>query len=455
MLQIYNSLSRKKELFKPREPGKIGMYVCGITVYDRCHLGHARSMVAFDVIARFLRASGYELMFVRNITDIDDKIINRALERGIPIGQITTVFTQAMHEDAARLGILPPDKEPKATDYILPMIKLIERLFDKGHAYVSGNGDVCFEVSQFKPYGCLSHQDLNGLLAGARVEVNDMKRSPLDFVLWKKAKPGEPAWPSPWGEGRPGWHLECSAMGMDLLGEQFDIHGGGVDLQFPHHENEIAQSEAATGKRFANYWMHAGLLQINNEKMAKSTGNFLTIESVLKKYPAEVLRYFLLSSHYRSVLNYSDEAINNAHKALMRLYQALKDKDTEGEIEKTWVDAFFEKMNDDFNTPEALSVLFDLSRTLNKTPSASLAATLKHLGGILGLLQDSPQVFLQTGLQDAKRAHIEGLIAERLEARAQKNWARADEIRKQLLQEGVVLEDTAEGTTWRYEGSNG
>lgn len=451
MLHLYNSLTGSKELFKPLQPGKIGLYACGITVYDRCHLGHARSMVAFDVIVRFLRAQGFDVTYVRNITDIDDKIIVRANERHLSIEALTSLYIQNMHEDAAALHILPPDIEPRATAHIDSIIQLIQRLITKEHAYVSENGDVCFEVSSFKDYGKLSNKDTDELISGSRVDVVLEKRSPLDFVLWKQAKPGEPSWPSPWGKGRPGWHIECSAMAMHELGEQFDIHGGGLDLQFPHHENEIAQSEAASGKTFANYWLHVGMLQVNNEKMAKSTGNFLTIQDVLQKHHPEVIRYFLLSSHYRSPLNYSEENLNNSKKALTRLYQSIKSVEpkAEGTINEAWVNEFNSAMNDDFNTPIALSVLFQLSHELNKSQDAQLAYTLKHLAGILGLLQSPAEVFLQAGLEGVDKDKIEQLIQERLEAKANKNWARADEIRDLLTESGVELADNAQGTTWR------
>ncbi|WP_133128192.1 cysteine--tRNA ligase [Legionella nagasakiensis] len=450
MLQIYNSLTRKKEEFIPISPGKIGLYVCGITVYDQCHLGHARSMVCFDVIVRFLRTQGYDVKFVRNITDIDDKIITRALERGISIQALTAQYIAEMHTDTKALNILPPDQEPRATEHIASIIRLIQRLMDNGHAYVSDNGDVCFQVSSFASYGKLSHKDLDGLMAGARVDVVKEKRSPLDFVLWKMAKSDEPSWPSPWGDGRPGWHIECSAMAMEELGEQFDIHGGGADLQFPHHENEIAQSEGATGHAFANYWLHVGMLQVNHEKMAKSTGNFFTIADVLKKHHPEVIRYFLLSSHYRSPLNYSEENLLNANKALLRLYQSIKEIDcTEQQPDKDWLAQFVSAMNDDFNTPEALSVLFQLSHEINKTKSSVLAATLKQLAGTLGLLQEPPELFLQAGLADTDKETIEKLIKERNEARKNREWTRADEIRHALLEQGIELEDGSQGTAWR------
>ena len=448
MLYLYNSLTRKKEEFVPLTPGKIGMYVCGITVYDLCHLGHARAMVSFDVIVRFLRFEGYEVTYVRNITDIDDKIIVRANERGVSISELTEHYIAAMYADAQALNILPPDAEPRATNSIDAIIVLIQRLMSSGHAYLSDNGDVCYEVRRFDDYGKLSNKDIDALVSGARVDVVKEKRSPLDFVLWKKSKPGEPSWSSPWGDGRPGWHIECSAMAMEQLGEQFDIHGGGLDLQFPHHENEIAQSEAASGKTFANYWLHVGLLQINNEKMAKSLGNFLTISDVLEQYHPEVIRYFLLSSHYRSPLNYSTDNLQAAARALTRLYQSLRDvMPTEGTLAAEWVQEYKDAMNDDFNTPVALAVLFRLSHEVNKTKSPILAATLQHLAATLGLLQAPPESFLQAGVADIES--VQTLIDERLQARKEKNWARADELRAQLLKQGVELEDSVDGTTWR------
>ena len=448
MFSLYNSLTREKEKFIPMVPGKIGLYACGITVYDHCHLGHARSMVCFDVIVRFLRAQGYDVTYVRNITDIDDKIIVRANERNLPIQELTDFYINAMHADSDALGILPPDFEPRATQHVDSIIRLIQRLIDNNHAYVGETGDVYYQVANFVSYGKLSHKDLDGLEAGARVDIVKEKRSPLDFVLWKAAKPGEPRWASPWGEGRPGWHIECSAMAMDQLGEQFDIHGGGLDLQFPHHENEIAQSEGATGKKFANYWLHVGMLQVNNEKMAKSTGNFFTIADVLEKHHPEVIRYFLLSSHYRSSLNYSDDNLKNAAKALTRLYQSIRGIECEGVgIVDDVVDAFTAAMNDDFNTPIALSVLFQLSHELNKTKSPQLAATLKHLASILGLLQADAESFLQGGQFDADE--ITQLVNERFEARIQRNWTKADALRQQLKDMGIEVEDTAEGSIWR------
>lgn len=452
-ITIYNSLSRQKEPLIPMQPGKIGMYVCGMTVYDRCHLGHARSMVCFDVIVRFLRYSGLQVKYVRNITDIDDKIIARAAERGMSFQDLTQEQIAFMHEDARALGTLPPDLEPCASHHMPHIIALIQRLYDSGYAYVTQQGDVCFQVEKFKDYGKLSQQDLSKLIAGSRIEVDQDKLSPMDFVLWKKAKPNEPAWASPWGEGRPGWHIECSAMSMAQLGEEFDIHAGGLDLQFPHHENEIAQSEAATEHSYARYWLHSGMLQINDEKMSKSLGNFCTIEEVVKAYHPEIIRYFLLSSHYRSTLNYSSETILNSMKALLRLYQSLRAISIEetADIDSEWTQRFCATMQDDFNTPEALAVLFQLSHELNKTQSKVLAATLKHLGGVLGILQSPVEEFLQAMVQahSLKKAEIERFIEERNQARHNKNWQRADEIRQNLLDQGIELEDTKAGTIWR------
>ena len=452
MLKIYNSLTRTKETFKPINPGHIGLYVCGNTVYDHCHLGHARSMVCFDVIVSFLRASGYTVNYVRNITDVDDKIINRAHERGVSIDALTHEFITAQKEDEIALNILSPDHEPRATQYIDSMMKLINKMLESGHAYVSTNGDVCFSVESYADYGKLSQQKINELQSGSRITVDLDKRSALDFVLWKLAKPGEPSWTSPWGDGRPGWHIECSAMAIDALGEQFDLHGGGLDIQFPHHENEIAQSQCVTGKTFANYWLHVGMLQVNNEKMSKSLGNFFTIRDVLTKYHPEVVRYFLLSSHYRSQLNYSDDQVQNAHKALTRLYQSLKNisvTKVEFSPDNIWIKSFYESMNDDFNTPEALAVLFELSREINKTQSVELAAILRHLASIFGLLQMDPETFLKDLIGSQDHIRIEKLITDRLHARELKDWSKADEIRQQLLAEGIEIEDGPNGTTWR------
>jgi cysteinyl-tRNA synthetase len=452
MLKIYNSLTRKKEVFIPINPGHIGLYVCGNTVYDHCHLGHARSMVCFDVIVRFLRFTGYKVKYVRNITDIDDKIIKRANERNISFDELTNEFILAQQEDANQLMVLDPDNEPRATQYIEEIIKLIVKLIATNHAYVSGNGDVCYAVESCADYGKLSQQNIHELQSGVRIAVDSDKRSALDFVLWKLAKPGEPSWESPWGKGRPGWHIECSAMAMDVLGEQFDLHGGGLDLQFPHHENEIAQSECVTGKTFANYWLHVGMLQVNNEKMSKSLGNFFTIRDVLAKHHPEVVRYFLLSNHYRSQLNFSEEQLHNARKALSRLYQSLKNrkiKTIDISQDNIWVKKFTAAMNDDFNTPEALAVLFDLSRELNKTSQDELAAILLYLAGVFGLLSSKPEDFLQDLPAEQNVEAIEKLVAERFAARLAKNWQKSDEIRQQLLELGIELEDSINGTTWR------
>jgi cysteinyl-tRNA synthetase len=456
MLKIYNTLTRSKQEFVPRQPGKIGMYVCGMTVYDYCHIGHARVMVVFDTVARYLRHSGFELTYVRNITDIDDKIIQRANDNGEAFTALTERFIEAMHEDERALSVLPPDHEPRATQSIDNILAMISALITKEYAYVGGNGDVFYAVSRFHGYGKLSGKNTDDLNAGERVDIDSAKRDPLDFVLWKMAKPGEPAWPSPWGNGRPGWHIECSAMSTCCLGNHFDIHGGGMDLQFPHHENEIAQSEAATGETFVNYWMHNGFVRVNEEKMSKSLGNFFTVREVLKQYRPEVIRFFILSSHYRSPLNYADEQLDEAGVALTRLYTALRGVDIVGAgIDADFKQRFEQAMDDDFNTPVALAVLFDLARELNKAEDkTALAATLKQLAAILGLLQDDPEAFLQGGNNaDGLSAEtIEQLIAERKAAKAAKNWAQADAIRDQLKAQGVVLEDIAGGeTSWRRE----
>jgi cysteinyl-tRNA synthetase len=452
MLKLYNSLSKKKEDFRPISEGKVGIYACGMTVYDYCHLGHARTMVSFDVIVRYLRSQNYDVTYIRNITDIDDKIINRANEKGLAFNDLTAKFIDAMHQDERALNILPPDSEPRATDYIDKIIALITVLLDKNYAYVCENGDVYYQVAKFSDYGKLSKKDLQGLEVGARVDVVEEKRAPLDFVLWKQAKPNEPYWSSPWGKGRPGWHIECSAMSMHCLGESFDIHGGGYDLQFPHHENEVAQSEAASDKPFANYWMHVGFLQINQEKMSKSLGNFFTIRDALKKYDAEVLRYFLISSQYRSQLNYSLDTLENAKRALERLYQSLRGfdmSDSEIKFDEQWIKQFNRVMDDDFNTPEALAILFRLSHEVNKTKSVHLAATLMHLASILGILQQSPEAFLQGSVNIQEVEQINQLIDKRNKARSEKDWAQADEIRAQLTALGIELEDGPDGTTWR------
>ena len=465
MLKIYNTLTRKKEVFQPRIPGKVGMYVCGMTVYDYCHIGHARVMVVFDTVARYLRYSGYELTYVRNITDIDDKIIQRAHENGEEFGKLTERFIDAMHEDERALSVLAPDIEPRATQSIDAIIGMIETLIAKGLAYIGSNGDVFYSVAQFKDYGKLSGKNLADLQAGERVDVDLAKQNPMDFVLWKMAKANEPAWPSLWGLGRPGWHIECSAMSICCLGNHFDIHGGGMDLQFPHHENEIAQSEGATGEKFVNIWMHNGFVRVNEEKMSKSLGNFFTVREVLKQYRPEVIRFFILSSHYRSPLNYSDEQLDDAGAALTRLYTALRGIDANKEMLEADYKARFEQaMDDDFNTPVAVSVLFDLARELNKTKAdnqekaVTLAATLKYLGGLLGILQDDPEAFLKGGFESTLTARdssfadeVEQQIQLRLEAKKNKDWAAADRIRDELKAKGVILEDVAGGTTWRLE----
>ena len=464
MLQIYNTLTRQKEIFKPINPGKISMYVCGITVYDYCHIGHARTSIAFDVVARFLRSQAWELNYVHNITDIDDKIIRRANELNEEHDHLTARFIDAMHDDEKRLGILPPSVEPRATEFIGPIIDLADALIRKGHAYAASNGDVYYRVTSFKEYGKLSNKNVDELLAGARIEVDDIKEDPRDFVLWKSAKPGEPSWPSPWGNGRPGWHIECSAMSKKCCGDHIDIHGGGADLQFPHHENEIAQSEAANGHQYVNYWMHAAPLRVDGVKMSKSLGNFFTIRDVLKKYHPEVVRFFLVSSHYRSPINYSEDNLIEARAGLERFYGALRDYADVAPFafsdmqESIFYKAFVEAMNDDFNTRVALAGMYDLVRDLNnargdKLVANNLAGQLKAMGSILGLLQENPELFLQAGNSDAISAkEIGNLIAERIQAKADKNFARADEIRKSLLVQGVVLEDSkAGGTQWRRE----
>lgn len=457
MLKIYNDLSRSKETFEPLQPGKVNLYVCGMTVYDLCHLGHARVMVVFDVVYRYLKAVGYDVTYIRNITDIDDKIINRANENGEPFHELTERFIQAMHEDSDALGIIPPDAEPKATDHIAEIISMCEKLIEKGHAYVADNGDVYYDVYSFPTYGKLSGKSLEDLQAGARVELGDLKRNPLDFALWKSAKPDEPSWQSPWGDGRPGWHIECSAMSTKALGDTFDIHGGGADLTFPHHENEIAQSEGATGHPFVKYWMHNGFVRINDEKMSKSLGNFFTVREILERYQAEEVRYFILTSQYRSPLNYSDEHLDNARNALTRFYTALR-----GLPEATpTADTQFEKdfhaaMQDDFNTPEALATLFELVREINRVraedeaAAASLGALLRQLGDLIGILQSDAESYLRGGASaNDGDAEIDALVAQRNEAKANKDWGTADEIRNKLQEMGIVLEDGPSGTTWR------
>ena len=453
-LRIYNTLSRALEEFSPLEPGHARMYVCGMTIYDLCHIGHARMMMAFDVVQRWLRASGYRVTYVRNITDIDDKIIRRALERGITIRQLTDEMIAAMHADIARLGIEPPSVEPRATEFVPQMLSLIGTLEGKGLAYRAGNGDVNYAVRKFPGYGKLSGKSLDELRAGERVAVDDGKHDPLDFVLWKAAKQDEPPeakWDSAFGAGRPGWHIECSAMSCATLGETFDIHGGGADLQFPHHENEIAQSEGAHGRPLARFWVHNGFVRVDNEKMSKSLGNFFTIRDVLKEYDAETLRFFMVRAHYRSALNYSDAHLDDARQALKRLYTALslvKPADvTAIDWADPWAARFRAAMDEDFGTPEAVAVLFDLAGEVNRSQSAAAAGLLKALGACLGLLQGDPQAFLQAGAGFDEEA-IAARIAERAAAKAAKNFGEADRIRNELLAAGIVLKDAPTGTTW-------
>ncbi|MES2579681.1 MAG: cysteine--tRNA ligase [Pseudomonadota bacterium] len=470
MLKIYNTLSRDKQTFTPIEPNKVRMYVCGMTVYDFCHLGHARVMVVFDMVTRWFRASDYEVTYVRNITDIDDKIIKRANENKETIGDLTQRFIQAMDEDSAKLGIIRPSIEPRATGHIDGMINMIAALIEKGHAYPAANGDVFYSVRSFNDYGKLSGKSLDDLRAGERVEVDTFKKDPMDFVLWKSVKPNEPNWDSPWGKGRPGWHIECSVMSAEHLGAHFDIHGGGQDLQFPHHENEIAQSEATHNCQMANYWMHNGFVRVDDEKMSKSLGNFFTIREVLKKYDAEVVRFFILRAHYRSPLNYSDQHLDDAKASLTRLYTALRGYGVvESAIDWTHPQAarFKLAMDDDLNTPEAMAVLFDLANEVNKFKSLGAAVLLKSLGKVIGLLQRDPNEFLQgvvitpaagainfTGyapaiIQGIGSEKIDQMILSRIEAKKAKNFAEADAIRKELADSGIILEDTAQGTTWR------
>lgn len=467
MLHIYNSITKKEELFKPMVQGQVGLYVCGITVYDHSHIGHARTYIIFDMVLRYLRYIGYQVKYVRNITDIEDKIIKRSIENNEPWQALTQRYIDAMHEDFQTLNLLNPDVEPKATDYIPEMLELVQQLLDKGFAYIGASGDVYYDIEKFKDYGCLSHRHQEDLLAGSRVEVNEAKKNPMDFVLWKMTKPGEPFWDSPWGAGRPGWHLECSVMSMKNLGETFDIHGGGPDLKFPHHENERAQSEAATGKRFVNLWMHSGYLQIDKEKMSKSLGNFITIREFLSIYHPEVLRYFNLMSHYRSPVDYAQDNIDSAISGLERLYTALRGlniprvsiaEDPAENPQFTEYETRFQKaMNDDFNTPIAFAVLFDIVREINRAKDSdpklavSLGILLKRLGNILGLLNAEPESFLQSVVKGGalKTETIEDLIAKRNEARKDKNWAMADHYRDELIKQGVALEDTASGTLWR------
>jgi cysteinyl-tRNA synthetase len=459
MLKIYNSLNRAKQKFVPLTPGIVKLYVCGMTVYDYCHLGHARVLVVFDMVVRWLGTVGLNVTYVRNITDIDDKIIQRASDNNESIETLTDRFIRAMEEDAAALGVMRPSHEPRATQYVENMISMIDTLIAKDLAYHAGNGDVYFSVHKFPDYGKLSGKSLEDLRAGERVEVDQDKNDPLDFVLWKAAKPGEPYWDSPWGKGRPGWHIECSAMGEQFLGEHFDIHGGGQDLQFPHHENEIAQSEGAHDHPFVNYWMHNGFVRVDNEKMSKSLGNFFTVREILKRYQPEVVRFFILRAHYRSPLNYSDQHLDDAKNALDRLYTALKNYDI-SDAKVDWKDSqaqsFMEAMNDDFNTPEAIAVLFDLASEVNKSRSIQKAALLKQLGDILGLLQQDPQDYLQQRIVAVDEVlfspeEIEQVILQRLNARKSGNYAEADTLRKELFDAGIILEDGPQGTTWRRQ----
>ncbi|TPH19188.1 cysteine--tRNA ligase [Litorilituus lipolyticus] len=459
MLQVYNTLTRKKEAFTPITPGKVGLYVCGCTVYDLCHIGHARTYISFDNIARYLRFSGYDVNYIRNITDVEDKIINRAIENNETTEQLTERTIAAMHEDFDALNMARPDLEPRVTTHMVEIIEMIETLVAKEHAYVASSGDVLFDVSSYKEYGKLSGQNLEQLQAGSRVEVDDSKKSPLDFVLWKSAKPEEPSWDSPWGAGRPGWHIECSAMNAKVLGNHFDIHGGGSDLQFPHHENEVAQSCCALDTPYVNYWMHTGMVQVDQEKMSKSLGNFFTIRDVLAQYDAETVRFFLTTGHYRSQLNYSTENLEQARASVERIYTALRDVEQpshfEIDMDNSLVKQFCQAMDDDFNTPQALAVLFELAKELNVAKiqdpekAQELAATLINLGGLLGLLQLSPAKFLQGNNDDSEVEMIEGLIAQRNQARADKNWALADEARDKLNELNIILEDSAGKTTWR------
>ncbi len=452
-LRIYNTLSRALEPFTPIEPGHVRMYVCGMTVYDLCHLGHARAMVAFDVVQRWLKNSGYRVTYVRNVTDIDDKIIKRALDNGETIRSLTDRMVDALHQDADALGIERPTHEPRATEYVPQMLSLIGTLAQKGLAYQAGNGDVNYAVRKFPGYGKLSGKSLDELRAGERVAVLDGKDDPLDFVLWKSAKPTEPAeakWDSAYGPGRPGWHIECSAMSCEMLGESFDIHGGGADLQFPHHENEIAQSEGATGKTLARVWMHNGFVRVDNEKMSKSLGNFFTIREILAKYDPETVRFFIIRAHYRSPLNYSDAHLDDARGALKRLYTALHSVKP-ATVEIDWLNShaarFKSAMDEDFGTPEAMAVLFELATEVNKTGSAQTAGLLKALGGCLGLLQDDPEKFLKAGSSLDETA-IRSLIEQRAAAKQAKNFAEADRVRNELLAQGIVLKDSPTGTTW-------
>jgi cysteinyl-tRNA synthetase len=461
MLQIYNNLTRKKEDFKPLQQGKVSMYVCGVTVYDNCHIGHGRTFIGFDMITRYLRYRGYDLNYIRNITDIDDKIIRRSNELGVTFDQLTQKFIKAMHRDFDALGMARPDHEPRATEFMPQIIEMIVTLIENNQAYVTDNGDVYYDVSSFQGYGKLSGQDVEQLRAGNRIEVSEVKQDSVDFALWKSSKENEPSWPSPWGAGRPGWHIECSAMSTCCLGNTFDIHGGGSDLKFPHHENEIAQSEAATGETYANLWMHTGMLQIDKEKMSKSLNNFFSIEDVLEKFDAETVRFFMLGSHYRSLLNYSIEGLEKAHAGLERIYTALRGivldevkPEQWSAAQQQYIQRFNKAMDDDFGTPEALAVLFDLARETNRLKSeqseetTNMAQLLKYLGNVFGIFKQNPEAFLK-GKSSHDDAEIESLIAARNMAREQKDWEKSDQIRDQLTSMNVVLEDKDGVTKWR------
>ncbi|WP_409526299.1 cysteine--tRNA ligase [Nitrincola sp. MINF-07-Sa-05] len=463
MLQIYSTLTRTKVPFEPLQPGKLGIYVCGVTVYDYCHIGHGRVMVAFDVITRYLRWRGWDVNYVRNITDVDDKIIRRAAENGESVDTLTERMIAAMHEDENRLLVQRPDHEPRVTGHMDNIIEFIGTLMDKDYAYLASNGDIYYRVEKFETYGRLSNQNIDELRSGSRVEVEEAKESPLDFVLWKAAKPGEVSWASPWGDGRPGWHIECSAMSKSCIGHTLDIHGGGPDLPFPHHENEIAQSEAANGCTYANYWMHAGAVRVNQEKMSKSLNNFFTIRDVLEKYNPEVVRYFLTSAHYRSYIDYSEDSLKEARSALERFYQALQGIDIIDQTQQ-WAGSeyevrFCEAMDDDFNTPKALAVLFELVNELNTAKrsdpvlASKLAAELKRLAGVVGLLQQNPDQFLKGEERAGGLSHdaIEAMIQQRIEAKRNKDYAESDRIRDELATQGVILKDSPEGTNWYRE----
>ena len=460
MLQLHNTLSNSKVPFTPIDEGKIRLYVCGMTVYDYCHIGHARVMVSFDVITRYLRHAGYQVEYVRNITDVDDKIIKRAAENGESCEQLTQRFIDAMHEDELALNVLPPDQEPRATGHIQAIRDMVQTLIEKKYAYAASNGDVYYRVEKFNGYGKLTNRKLEDMRAGARVDINDVKENPFDFVLWKAAKKDEVSWPSPWGEGRPGWHIECSAMTKCCLGNHFDIHGGGPDLPFPHHENEIAQSEAANGETFVNYWLHAGAVRVNKEKMSKSLGNFFTIREVLAKFPAEIVRYLLTASHYRSQIDYAEDALVEAQRALDRLYTAMDQLELQDvSLEGPYLDRFNSAMDDDFNTREAISVLFEMAREVNRLKrdtdpqAAVLASQMRGLGNILGLLELDPQAYLrgEAGEGDLADANVDALVVQRQQAKSDRNFALSDQIRDQLKVAGIVLEDSKEGTVWKRE----